>query len=86
MKKSAVRLVCVRERERETERERERGRETSLPSSSQVHLPSLTVFSNWPALASLGCVSALDLSPQSHYLALGNVRGQVPLYRLNHYT
>lgn len=51
-----------------------------------VHLPSLTVFSNWPtARTPLHYVSAMDFSPSSGYFAVGNARGRVLLYRLTHY-
>ncbi|TYZ63226.1 hypothetical protein PybrP1_002029 [[Pythium] brassicae (nom. inval.)] len=45
-----------------------------------VHLPSLTVFSNWPtARTPLHYVSAMDFSPSSGYFAVGNARGRVDL-------
>ena len=51
-----------------------------------VHLPSFTVFSNWPTTGTpLRYVSAIDISPNSGFLAIGNDRGRVLLYRLNHY-
>lgn len=51
-----------------------------------VHLPSMTVFSNWPTSRSpLNFVHSLAFSPNSGYLAVGNARGKVLLYRLNHY-
>lgn len=51
-----------------------------------VHLPSFTVFSNWPtARTPLHYVSAMDFSPSSGYFACGNARGRVLLYRLTHY-
>lgn len=54
--------------------------------SSQVHLPSLTVFSNWPTSQTpLHYVSTMDFSPHSGYLAAGNDKGKVLLYRLHHY-
>lgn len=52
----------------------------------QVHLPSLTVFSNWPTSQTpLHYVSTMDFSPHSGYLAAGNDKGKVLLYRLHHY-
>lgn len=52
-----------------------------------VHLPSLTVFSNWPTSGTpLGHVSAMGFSRGSEYLALGNHRGKVLLYTLDHYA
>ena len=52
-----------------------------------VHLPSHTVFANWPtAKTPLHYVSCMDFSPSSGYFAVGNDRGRVLLYRLNHYS
>ncbi|DAZ97903.1 TPA: hypothetical protein N0F65_012166 [Lagenidium giganteum] len=52
-----------------------------------VHLPSFTVFANWPsARTPLHYVSAMDFSPNSGYFACGNARGRVLLYRLTHYN
>jgi U3 small nucleolar RNA-associated protein 18 len=51
-----------------------------------VHLPSLTVFSNWPTSRSpLHYVHSVALSPAGGYLAVGNAKGRVLLYRLHHY-
>lgn len=51
-----------------------------------LHLPSFTVFSNWPTSKTpLHYVSSLDISPHSGLLSIGNDRGRVLLYRLNHY-
>ncbi|KAH7281401.1 hypothetical protein KP509_36G046000 [Ceratopteris richardii] len=51
-----------------------------------VHLPSYTVFSNWPTLKTpLHYVHSIDFSPGSGYLAAGNAAGKVLLYRLQHY-
>lgn len=51
-----------------------------------VHLPSMTAFANWPTSRSpLNFVHSLAFSPNSGYLAIGNARGKVLLYRLNHY-
>jgi U3 small nucleolar RNA-associated protein 18 len=51
-----------------------------------VHIPSYTVFSNWPTVQSpLGYVHSLDFSPGGGYLAVGNAAGRVLLYRLKHY-
>ena len=48
----------------------------------QVHLPSQTVFSNWPTKkASLGFVTSLAMSPHSKYIAIGSACGRVFLYR-----
>lgn len=48
----------------------------------QLHLPSLTVFSNWPTSRTpLRYVNAFDFSPNSGYLSIGNDRGKALLYR-----
>ncbi|KAL9971505.1 hypothetical protein ACROYT_G017676 [Oculina patagonica] len=52
-----------------------------------LHLPSLTVFSNWPTSRTpLRYVNTFDFSPNSGYLSIGNDRGKALLYRLNHFT
>jgi U3 small nucleolar RNA-associated protein 18 len=52
-----------------------------------VHLPSATVFSNWPpATAPLHYVHCGAFSPGGGYLAVGNAKGRVLLYRLHHYS
>eukprot|EP00850_Spirogloea_muscicola_P002635 SM000010S04273 [mRNA] locus=s10:612724:615063:- [translate_table: standard] len=52
-----------------------------------VHVPSGTVFSNWPTSRSpLQFVHSLDFSPGGAYLAIGNARGQALLYQLHHYA
>ncbi|OQR97149.1 U3 small nucleolar RNA-associated protein 18 [Achlya hypogyna] len=52
-----------------------------------VHLPSATVFANWPAKKTpLHYVSCMEFSPSSGYFAVGNARGRVLLYRLTHYA
>ncbi|KAJ2273084.1 U3 snoRNP protein [Coemansia sp. RSA 355] len=51
-----------------------------------VHLPSATVFSNWPGSNShLGHVQCVDFSPKSGFMAVGNDAGKALLYRLQHY-
>ncbi|KAF9400149.1 U3 snoRNP protein [Mortierella sp. AD011] len=51
-----------------------------------IHIPSLKVFPNWPTKGTpLSYVSSLAFSPRSGYLAIGNDKGKVLLYRLNHY-
>lgn len=51
-----------------------------------VHMPSGTVFSNWPTSGTpLGRVSAVDFSPNNEMLAVGNEGGKVTLWRLTHY-
>ena len=52
-----------------------------------LHVPSMTVFSNWPTGRSpLHFVHCLDFSPSGGFLAIGNARGKVLLYRLHHYV
>ncbi|KAJ2794835.1 U3 snoRNP protein [Coemansia guatemalensis] len=51
-----------------------------------VHLPTGSVFSNWPTVSShLGHVQCIDFSPQSGFMAVGNDGGKALLYRLQHY-
>ncbi|KNC75612.1 hypothetical protein SARC_11868 [Sphaeroforma arctica JP610] len=51
-----------------------------------IHVASMTVFSNWPTAATpLRYVQSVAFSPNSGYMAIGNDRGHVLLYRLNHY-
>lgn len=51
-----------------------------------VHLPSGTVFQNWPTARSpLQFVHSLDFSPGGGFMAVGNAKGKVLLYRLHHY-
>ena len=52
-----------------------------------VHIPTMTVFSTWPTSKSpLHYVHSTAFSPHSGYLAIGNARGRVLLYRLHHYS
>ncbi|SCV03783.1 LAMI_0H10924g1_1 [Lachancea mirantina] len=52
-----------------------------------VHLPSGTVFSNWPTSGTpLGKVTSVAFSPRGGFLAVGNEQGKVRLWKLNHYT
>lgn len=51
-----------------------------------IHVPSLTVFSNWPPpKMSLGYPRCLDFSPGGGFMAVGNAAGKVLLYKLHHY-
>lgn len=51
-----------------------------------VHVPSLTVFSNWPpSNRSLHYPRCLDFSPHGGFMAMGNAGGKVLLYKLHHY-
>ncbi|KAM6164435.1 U3 small nucleolar RNA-associated protein 18 homolog [Rhynchocyon petersi] len=53
-----------------------------------VHLPSCTVFSNFPVVRkkTISLVQTMDFSPRSGYFALGNEKGKALLYRLHHYS
>ncbi|XP_007940357.1 U3 small nucleolar RNA-associated protein 18 homolog [Orycteropus afer afer] len=53
-----------------------------------VHLPSCTVFSNFPVVRkkSISLVHTMDFSPRSGYFALGNEKGKALMYRLHHYS
>uniref|UniRef100_A0A0E0QAW5 U3 small nucleolar RNA-associated protein 18 homolog n=2 Tax=Oryza TaxID=4527 RepID=A0A0E0QAW5_ORYRU len=51
-----------------------------------VHVPSLTVFQNWPGPRfSLHYPRCLDFSPGSGFLSVGHAGGKVLLYKLHHY-
>lgn len=51
-----------------------------------VHIPSFTVFSNWPpANKTLHYPRCLDFSPAGGFMAVGNAAGKVLLYKLHHY-
>lgn len=51
-----------------------------------VHMPSGTVFSNWPTSGTpLGRVTSVQFTPNNQMLAVGNDVGKVTLWRLNHY-
>ena len=53
----------------------------------QIHLPSLTAFSNWPTSGTpLGHVSSVDFSANSEHVAIGNNRGRVLLYHLRDFS
>ncbi|KAM8999094.1 U3 small nucleolar RNA-associated protein 18 homolog [Sarcophilus harrisii] len=53
-----------------------------------VHLPSCTVFLNFPMnrIKQIFLAQTLDFSPRSGYFALGNNKGKALLYRLHHYS
>ncbi|KAK2170425.1 hypothetical protein LSH36_3g28021 [Paralvinella palmiformis] len=52
-----------------------------------VHMPSLTVFSNFPDQSDVLRVPyRLDFSVNSGYFGIGNNKGRVLLYRLKHYN
>lgn len=51
-----------------------------------VHIPSCTVFSNWPSSKTpLHYVWCTAFSPTGGYLAVGNARGRALLYRMHAY-
>ncbi|OVA13046.1 WD40 repeat [Macleaya cordata] len=51
-----------------------------------VHIPSFSVFSNWPpANRTLHFPRCLDFSPGGGFMAVGNAAGKVLLYKLHHY-
>ncbi|KZC11853.1 PREDICTED: U3 small nucleolar RNA-associated protein 18 homolog [Dufourea novaeangliae] len=51
-----------------------------------VHLPSFTVFSNFPTFqTTISMPEAIDFSPGSGYLGISNRSGSAFLYRLKHY-
>ncbi|KAK8575659.1 hypothetical protein V6N13_033088 [Hibiscus sabdariffa] len=52
-----------------------------------MHVPSFTVYSNWPPLnKSLHYPRCLDFSPGGGFMAAGNAAGKVLLYKLHHYN
>lgn len=52
-----------------------------------VNTQTMTVYQNWPVQKTpLEYVHDVDFSPNSGYIAVGNARGRVLLYRLNHYS
>ncbi|KAK9278648.1 hypothetical protein L1049_028221 [Liquidambar formosana] len=51
-----------------------------------IHIPSFTVFSNWPPPnKTLQHPLCLDFSPGGGFMAVGNAAGKVLLYKLHHY-
>lgn len=51
-----------------------------------IHVPSFTVFSNWPPRnRHLSYPRCLDFSPGGGFMAVGNAAGKVLLYKLHHY-
>ncbi|KAL1562332.1 U3 small nucleolar RNA-associated protein 18 [Salvia divinorum] len=56
-------------------------------SMKLVHVPSLTVFSNWPPPnKAVHYPSCMDFSPHGGFMAVGNAAGKVLLYKLHHYN
>lgn len=48
-----------------------------------VHLPSCTVYRNWPTQSTpLGRVTSVAISPNSEYLAVGNDKGRIRLWQI----
>ncbi|KAL2236450.1 U3 small nucleolar RNA-associated protein 18 homolog isoform X2 [Sesamum indicum] len=55
-------------------------------SMKLIHVPSLTVFTNWPpANQTLHHPMCVDFSPRGGFMALGDAGGRVSLYKLHHY-
>lgn len=55
-------------------------------SMKLIHVPSLSVFSNWPPPNQiLHYPSCMDFSPNGGFMAMGNAAGKVLLYKLHHY-
>lgn len=51
-----------------------------------IHIPSFTVFSNWPPPnRTLHYPCSLDFSPGGGFMAFANAAGKVLLYKLHHY-
>ncbi|XP_057782045.1 U3 small nucleolar RNA-associated protein 18 homolog [Salvia miltiorrhiza] len=56
-------------------------------SMKLIHVPSLTVFSNWPPPnKAVHYPSCVDFSPHGGFMAVGNAAGKVLLYKLHHYN
>ncbi|KAM9783659.1 U3 small nucleolar RNA-associated protein 18 homolog isoform 3-T3 [Syngnathus typhle] len=53
-----------------------------------VHVPSLSVFSNFPLAKKkfVYRVSCMDFSPHSGFFSFANNKGRAPLFRLTHYN
>jgi U3 small nucleolar RNA-associated protein 18 len=52
-----------------------------------VHLPSLTVFSNWPTESTpIRKLQCCEFSPGGGYFAIGSSTGKVLLYRVQHFA
>ncbi|CAM4661360.1 unnamed protein product [Caretta caretta] len=53
-----------------------------------VHIPSLTVFSNFPVFRRklIYLAQSMDFSPRSGFFSIGNNKGKALLYRLKHYS
>uniref|UniRef100_A0A8D0KP92 U3 small nucleolar RNA-associated protein 18 homolog n=1 Tax=Salvator merianae TaxID=96440 RepID=A0A8D0KP92_SALMN len=53
-----------------------------------VHIPSFTVFSNFPVFRRklIYLANSMDFSPRSGYFSIANNKGKALLYRLKHYS
>jgi U3 small nucleolar RNA-associated protein 18 len=52
-----------------------------------VHLPTCSVFQNWPLNTTpLHTIETTEFSPNGKYFALGNKRGKVLMFKLNHFV
>jgi U3 small nucleolar RNA-associated protein 18 len=52
-----------------------------------VHMATRTVFANWPTQTTpLSYATAFDVSPGSEFMAIGNDKGRVLMYRLQHFS
>ncbi|XP_061471980.1 U3 small nucleolar RNA-associated protein 18 homolog isoform X2 [Rhineura floridana] len=53
-----------------------------------VHIPSFTVFSNFPVFRRklIYLANSMDFSPRSGYFSIANSKGKALLYRLKHYS
>nr|XP_014430082.1 U3 small nucleolar RNA-associated protein 18 homolog [Pelodiscus sinensis] len=53
-----------------------------------VHIPSFTVFSNFPVFRKklIYLAQSMDFSPRSGFFSIGNNKGKALLYRLKHYS
>jgi len=52
-----------------------------------IHMPSCTTYSNWPTERTpMRRVQCIDFSPGGGYMVVGNNKGKVLLYKLNHFS
>ncbi|KAL5332595.1 WD40-repeat-containing domain protein [Aspergillus crustosus] len=57
--------------------------ETKKDALRLVHLPTCTVYRNWPTQSTpLGRITSVAISPNSEYLAVGNDRGRIRLWQI----
>lgn len=60
--------------------------ETKENAIKLAHLPSMTVFNNFPSLSfNMKRVNSVDFSVNGGYLSIGNNFGAAHLYRLKHF-